>query len=143
MQPPPKLTTHLVRIETYARGVMQGDIGMTEFEALIVQLETLFAQNLVEVREIAIPPEFMAEIADEMDIGQRGIELYLDAMADFREYIRNRTVEPMQRGLTKARQANEMVNQALTRNWATYYTYLQAAQEYLNELEPGAPPAPD
>lgn len=138
MQPPPKLTTHLVQIEQAARDVTLGQIGINEFAALVVRLERLFHKKLEEVRDIIrddVPPDFLVEIAEEMDVGQRGIDLYLQAMAEFHEYIRTRSLEAVQRGLDKSRLANDLVNDALVRNWQTYYTYQQAAEEYIKQVQ--------
>lgn len=143
MHPPPKLTTHLVQIEQAARDVALGQISINEFGTVVTRLERLFRQKLEEVREILhseVPEDFLPEIADEMDVGQRGIECYLAAMAAFFEYIRDRDLEHIQRGLALSHEANEMVNEALTRNWQTYDTYQRAADEFVRQAQSGAPP---
>lgn len=138
VQPPPKLTTHLLQIEQAVRDVTYGQIGINEFAAVVIRMERLFRQKLDEVREIVrdeVPADFLVEIADEMDVGQRGIELYIDAMKDLHEYIRSRDLDPIERSLEKCRQANELVNLALVKNWQTYYTYQQAAEEFIKQTQ--------
>lgn len=134
LPPPPKLTTHLVQIEQAAHDVMMGQISVSDFARLVVRLEQIFSVNLGEVREIQVPADFQDEVAEELDVGQHGIEHYLQAMAAFHEYIRTRNLDALQKGLRMSREANEMVNQALLKNWQTYETYQQAAQEYLRQM---------
>ena len=143
MHSPPKLTTHLVQIEQAAHDVALGQISIDEFGAVVVGLDRLFRQKLEEVREVLhneIPDDFLPEIADEMDVGQRGIECYLCAMAEFFAYIRERDLERIHRGLALSREANDMVNEALTRNWQTYDTYQRAADEFIRQVQAGTPP---
>lgn len=131
LQAPPRLTMHLVKIEQAVRDISLGQIGMPEFEALVQGFEDLFSQKLQEVRDMEIPSDFQAEVSPEIEIGTRGIEWYLAAMADFRAYVEGRDLAFLKSGMEKARQGNDLVNEALQLNWATYQTYRQAAEEYL------------
>ncbi|NDD29326.1 MAG: hypothetical protein EB084_13770 [Proteobacteria bacterium] len=143
MQPPPKLTTHLVQIEQAAREVALGQLSINEFGALITRLRQLFKQKLDDVREMLaheVPADFLPEIADEMEIGQRGIEIYMQATDALLEYIHTRQIDSLQRGIELARDANDLVNQALVRNWQTYDTYQQAADEYVKQIQSGRAP---
>ena len=143
MQPPPKLTTNLVQIQQAARDVTLGQIGINEFGALVTRLQQLFQAKLDDVRQLVrheVPADFMPEIADEMNVGQRGVELYIGAMDEFFEYIRTRDLEHIQRGLQMSRDANDLVNEAMVRNWQTYQTYQQAAEEFVRQAQFGAPP---
>lgn len=143
MQPPPKLTTHLVQIQQAARDVTLGQISVGEFATQIARLQQLFQRRLDEVRALIrdeVPDDFLPEIADEMNVGQRGIELYLAATDAFLAYVETRDLDQIQRGLTLSAEANELVNQALMRNWQTWRTYQQTAEEYVQQVQNGIIP---
>lgn len=131
MQAPPRLTAHLVKIEQAARDVSLGQIGMDDFRDILDELEALFSTKLSEVDELQIPDEFATEVSPELDIGRRGIVRYLEAIADLRAYVKERNLASLQDGLEKAREANDLVNEALQMNWSTYQTYRQAAEEFI------------
>lgn len=143
MQPPPKLTTHLVQIQQAARDVTLGQIGIDAFEAQITRLKQLFERKLDDVRVLVrdeVPDDFLPEIADEMNVGQRGIELYITALNAFLAYVETRDLEQIQRGLALSIEANDLVNQALLKNWQTWQTYQQAAEEYVRQVQTGIVP---
>lgn len=136
MQLPPRITTHLVQIEQAVRNVTMGQIAIEEFEALVDRLEKMFRQQLAEVEAVEVPPDFLGEMSDELQVGRAGVGLYIEAMGDFRVYLRERSLDILSRGLDKARRANDMVNEALARNWKTYNTYRQSTEEYLYHVHP-------
>lgn len=143
MQPPPKLTTHLVQIQQAARDVTLGQIGVDEFGAQVTRLQQLFKRKLDDVRALIrdeVPDDFLPEIADELNVGQRGIELYLTATDALLAYVETRDLEHIQRGLVLSAEANELVNQALVKNWQTWRTYQQAAEEYVQQVQTGIIP---
>ncbi|MBM3461352.1 MAG: hypothetical protein FJX76_04550 [Armatimonadetes bacterium] len=131
MQAPPKLTAHLVRVEQSVRDVSLGQMAIEDFVAMVDELDALFQQKLSEVEGMEVPADCGEEINAEMEVGRRGIEWYLVALQDLREYVNERSLSSLQAGLEKARMGNDLLNEALQMNWATYQFYRQAAEEYL------------
>lgn len=111
-----------------------GQITIAEFSAFLDDFEQKLRQKRDEVGAIDVPDDFRPEIAPEMMAGLQGIALYLEAIADFRRYLEARDLELLHQGLEKAGQGNDYLNQALQLNWATYETYRQAAEEYMEQM---------
>ena len=131
MQVPPKLTSQFLKIERAVHDVSIGHVSVEQYAALVDSLAERFAKQLEAVRRIDIPPDFQPEIAQEMAVGTEGIKRYLDAMVLLRDYVGSRNLDVLSRGMEMAREANELVNEAMRLNWATYETYRQTAEEFL------------
>lgn len=138
-QLPPKLTAHLTKLEQAAKDVSLGQITLEEFLTLVSYFQNLFRTKLAEVEAIDIPDDFRDEMKPEMSAGRRGVELYISALYDFREYADSGDLQLLQIGLDKAREGNDLINEALRLNWTTYYTYRQAAEDYLAQLQKKGP----
>ena len=131
MQVPPKLTSQLLKIERAVHDVSIGHVTVDQYAALVDGLAERFARQLEAVQHIDIPTDFQPEIAQEMEVGTEGIKRYLDAMCVLRSYVASRNLEVLAQGVEMAREANELVNEAMRLNWVTYETYRQTAEEFL------------
>jgi hypothetical protein len=141
LEAPPRLTAHLVEVEQAASRVSMGHMSIEEFSALVLRLEALFQNRLNEINCVDVPEDFQAELQEELAVGKRGIELYLDSMQDFKRYVEERALSCLSSGVGKSRAANELVNEALRLNWVTYDTYRRALEEYAEEMGVSRPAA--
>lgn len=131
MPVPPKLNAQLVSLEQAAHRVAAGHMSIEEFTALVDEAGVRFRKQLAHVEALDIPADFRAELQDEMAVGRRGVELYLQALDDLQSYARGRDLALLRSGVEKARVANDLVNEALRLNWTTYDTYMQSIEEYV------------
>ena len=107
------------------------DIDGPEFLSRLDRREAQLRRVLENVAGLDIPEDMLAEVQEELQTGQRGIQGFLEALAVLREWERSGLKEDLERALALATQADSLVNQAVSLNWRTFQTYQEAAEEFL------------
>ncbi len=107
------------------------DLDGPEFLSRLDGREAQLRRVLDNLAALEIPADMVAEVQEELQTGQRGIQGFREALAVLREWERTGLKEDLERALALATQADSLVNQAVSLNWRTFQTYQEAAEEFL------------
>lgn len=131
---PPRLAGTLEEIRRRSLELRSGDIGTGEFLAFLDGLEARFRRVLGEVADEALPEDVRSEAAEELAVGRRGVEVFLEALGTLREWAETGDRAALDTGLALATQATAHVNEAIRLNFRAFRTYQEAAEEYLRQV---------
>ncbi|MHB2020779.1 MAG: hypothetical protein ACYCW6_27895 [Candidatus Xenobia bacterium] len=132
--PPPHLQQVVAKLEKAARDVAMGQITLPEFEALLDAQKAVCEAQMAAVKGLDLDEETQAEMNEELTLGLTGIEAYLAALEKLRGYVKDRSLATLNDGVDAVKMANELLNQALQRNWQSYYAFKESMEEYLAQL---------
>jgi len=101
-----------VRIRQMCEGVATGSLSIDDFKRTLDEMSFKMAQKEQEIREIDIPPEAADSLREELEVGFEGIELYNQAVLQFRQFVNTKSPQQLKDGLELAWAGNEKINEA-------------------------------
>lgn len=113
---PKVIDKHLQEIEDACQRVVSGEWDPEQFAEYIDQLAEKLAERENFIRQIEIPPEAIAEVKDELEVGFSGIAHWNDGVARLAQFVEDPDVAHLEEGLEQCRQGNDLLNEAMRIN---------------------------
>jgi hypothetical protein len=132
--PPPRRAGLLELVRRKVLEVRSGDVSPSEFEAWLEGFRARFQELRAQVADECIPAEMRAEMAEELRAGRRGLEVFLQSLDLFRQWVRENDRSALDQGMALVAQAVAHLNDAIEMNWRSFRTYQESAEEYLKQL---------
>jgi hypothetical protein len=114
--PPPFVDGRYQKVKIAADKILANESSPEEFAEFIDTTIEFLSEKEANIRQVEIPPEALEDFREELETGLTGIDLFYQGLTEMRTYLEDSDVEHINAGLEIVREANRLLNEALTIN---------------------------
>ncbi len=140
---PPRLDAGYVKLHQAAFDLLRGEVTWDDFSALLAHKRDACQKQMTMLTGMQMDEATQREMSEQIAIGLGGIHRYLEGLDLMGQYADRREVQLLEDGLALVRQAFDMLNVALRKNWEGYYNLRESIDEVLPQLREAVRPPSD